>query len=156
MTIAAACWRSWPRIVLAVPALVAIPMVLSSGWGAFKKTGVSYATQGRYLFAGVVGLTALASLGVARLLRRPSWWQPTATIGLGLALQAGGLWLALGRYYAGDGPLQRLRAMVAFAPVPGWLTAGVFVATGTIAAATLLAAAATAGTEAAEARLRTP
>jgi hypothetical protein len=118
-------------------------MVLSSGWGAFKKTGVSYATQGRYLFVGVVGLAVLASLGVARLARRRSWWQPVATIALALAVQAGGLWLALGRYWAGDGPLERLRAMIAFAPVPGWFTAGVLLATATVAATTLLLTSAT-------------
>src|SRR5690606_8442507 len=101
------------RLVLLAPAAVATAMVLSSGWGAFKKTGVSYATQGRYLFVGVVGLAVLASLGAARLLRRRSWWQPAATIGLALAVQAAGLWLVLGRYWAGTGPVERVRAMVA-------------------------------------------
>ncbi len=145
--VAAACWRSWSRLALAVPALVATAMVLSSGWGAFKKTGVSYATQGRYLFAGIVGLAALAALGAARLLRRTSWWQPVATLVLGLALQAGGLWVVLGRYYTGEGPIERLRSMVAFAPVPGWLTVGVVAATAAIATATLAGAVATATRE---------
>jgi 4-amino-4-deoxy-L-arabinose transferase-like glycosyltransferase len=144
VTVLAACWRSWARLVLLVPVVAATAMVLSSGWGAFKKTGVSYATQGRYLFAGVVGLAALASLGTAQLLRRSSWWQPAATLALALAVQAGGLWVSLDRYYAGDGPVERLRALVAFAPVPGWFTAGVLAGTVAIGAATLAGAVATA------------
>lgn len=144
VVVGAACWRSWTRLVLLVPAATATAMVLSSGWGAFKKTGVSYATQGRYLFAGVTGLAVLAALGTARLTRRRSWWQPAGTLALAFVVQAAGLWLALGRYYAGDGPVERLRTMVAFAPVPGWATAGVFVATAAVAAATLAGATLTA------------
>src|SRR3546814_12848822 len=75
---AAACWRRLPRLVLLLPVATAGAMVLSSGWGAFKKTGVSYATQGRYLFAGAAALAVLVALGVARLSRRGSWWQPGA------------------------------------------------------------------------------
>lgn len=140
VVVVAACWRSWSRFALAVPALVATAMVLSSGWGAFKKTGVSYATQGRYLFAGIVGLAALASLGTARLARRASWWQPAAILTLALAVQAGGLWVSLDRYYTGAGPLDRVRAMVAFSPVPGWVTAGVLAVAAALGAATLAAA----------------
>lgn len=142
--VAAACWRSWSRLVLLLPTLAAAAMVLSSGWGAFKKTGVSYATQGRYLFAGVVGLAALASLGAARLVRRRSWWQPAGTVALALAVQTGGLWVCLDRYYAGAGPVGRLRSMVAFAPVPGWFTAAILVVAATIATATLATTVATA------------
>src|SRR3546814_6326684 len=60
---AAACWRRLPRLVLLLPVATAGAMVLSSGWGAFKKTGVSYATQGRYLFAGAAALEVLVALG---------------------------------------------------------------------------------------------
>lgn len=144
VTVLAASWRSWSRLVLLLPAAAAAAMVLSSGWGAYKKTGVSYATQGRYLFVGVAGLAVLASLGAARLVRRRSWWQPVATTVLAVTVQVGGLWLALGRYWAGDGPVERLRAMIAFAPVPGWFTAGMLLATATVTAATVVLLPATA------------
>jgi hypothetical protein len=98
--------------------------VLSSGWGAFKKTGVSYATQGRYLFAGITGLAVLASLGVARLGRDRVTWQPLATLVAALALQGAGLWLCLHRYWAGRG-LEPVRSMAQFAPIPGPMTAAV-------------------------------
>lgn len=135
-----ACWRHWARVVLLVPTVVAALMVLSSGWGAFKKTGVSYATQGRYLFAGIVGLAVLASLGVAHLSRGRSRWQPAATLAVALALQAGGLWVSLTRYWAGGG-LERVEALIAFAPLPGPATAGILLATAasSVAAVVLLA-----------------
>jgi uncharacterized membrane protein SirB2 len=137
----AACWRHWARVVLVLPTLAASAMVLSSGWGAFKKTGVSYATQGRYLFAGIAGLAVLVSLGFARLGARRRAWQPTVTLCVALALQAGGLWLSLGRYWAGSAT-ERVRAMAAFAPLPGAVTAGLLALTGLAGVAALLAVAA--------------
>ena len=140
VAVVGACWRSWPRLVLVLPAVVAAAMVLSSGWGAFKKTGVSYATQGRYLFTGIVGLAVLAALGLARLARRRSWWQPVATLAVALGLQAAALWICLDRYYAGDDVVAEARAMVAFSPLPGWLTAGTVLAAAGVALMTLLLA----------------
>ena len=126
----AACWRSWSRLVLLLPAVTAAAMVLSSGWGAFKKTGVSYATQGRYLFAGIAGLAVLVSLGIARVAGgRRSSWQPAGTLGVALGLQALGLWLCLHRYWAGSG-IDPVRAMTRFAPIPGAATATVLALTG--------------------------
>lgn len=138
VSVVAASWRSWSRIVLLLPTLVGAAMVLSSGWAAYKKTGVSYATQGRYLFAGIAGLAVLVSLGVARLARGRSAWQPAATLTVALALQATGLWVCLQRYWAGSG-IERVRAMVRFAPLPGPATAGILVATGIGALVALIA-----------------
>lgn len=142
----AACWRCWSRLVLLLPAAAASAMVLSSGWGAFKKTGVSYATQGRYLFAGIAGLAVLVALGVGRLTRAPlrSSWQALVTLAVALGLQALGLWLCLHRYWAGSG-FEPVRAMVRFAPISAAVTAGLLALTGLTAVAALLAVAA--GTE---------
>ena len=135
VAVAVACWQGLSRVVLVLPAVAASLMVLSSGWGAFKKTGVSYATQGRYLFAGLVGLTALVALGVARLTRERTTWQPIATLGAALALQGASLWVCLDRYWDGAGVDGRVRAMIRFAPVPGGtLTAAI------VASAALLCA----------------
>lgn len=138
VAVATACWRHLPRVVLALPAAAASLMVVSAGWGAFKKTGVSYATQGRYLFTGIVGLAVLVALGVARLTRARTTWQPIATLGLALALQGASLWICLRRYWAGPGIDDRLRAMAGFAPIPGPLTAGIVVATALACGAALL------------------
>jgi Dolichyl-phosphate-mannose-protein mannosyltransferase len=135
VAVAAACWRSWPRVVLVLPAVAASLMVLSSGWGAFKKTGVAYATQGRYLFAGAVGISALVALGVASLTRQRTTWLPTATLGVALALQGASLWICLNRYWGGTGVDDRLRAMTRFAPVPGGTLAAAIVATTVLACA---------------------
>ena len=123
------CWRSWPRVVLAVPAAAASLMVLSAGWGAFKKTGVSYATQGRYLFTGIVGISVLVALGVDRLCRGRTRWLPIGTLGVALVLQVMSLWICLDRYWSGPGIDDRVRAMVRFAPVPAGTLAAAIVAT---------------------------
>lgn len=135
VAVVAACWGHWARVVLVLPALVASAMVLSSGWGAFKKTGVPYATQGRYLFAGIAGLSVLVALGAHRLLRGRTTWQPLVTLAVALALQAGGLWIAMERYWAGSLE-DRLRALGAFAPLPGPVTVGMFAMTALLVPAT--------------------
>jgi 4-amino-4-deoxy-L-arabinose transferase-like glycosyltransferase len=122
-----ACWRALPRVFLAVGPAFAGGMVLSAAWGAFKKTGVAYATHGRYAFAGAAGLAALVAIGFARLAGRRGRVVPLVMLAGALGLQAVGMWVALGTYWAGEGPVARLRSMAAFAPVPGTVTAAILV-----------------------------
>ncbi|MND07070.1 hypothetical protein D3C83_288390 [compost metagenome] len=58
---------------------------------------------------------------------------------MALALQGGGLWLCLHRYWAGGG-LEPVRAMARFAPVPGVVT-GIVLGFAALTAGTALAAA---------------
>ena len=122
VAVAVGCWGRWRRLVLVVPAVVAFGMVLSAGWGAYKKTGVSYATQGRYLYAALTALLALAMIGVARMgtdaVRRH---QPTLVLAGGLAVHGAMIAIAVRRYWAGGG-VDRLEALVAFSPLPDALT----------------------------------
>jgi len=129
VAVAVACWRHWARLVLLLPAVAATLMVLSAGWGAYKKTGISYATQGRYLFTGIVGLAVLVALGVARMGRPDARWPPIATLGVALAVQGTALVICLDRYWASGGWNDRFRAMAAFAPLPGVATGAIIVAT---------------------------
>jgi small subunit ribosomal protein S36 len=121
LAVAAGCWRRWPRLVLVVPTIVAGAMVLAAGWGAYRKTGVSHATQGRYLFAGIAALAALAAIGLARMSGRLLPRLPVLVFGAGAVLQLATLALAVRRYWAGGG-IDRLRALVAFSPLPDAVT----------------------------------
>ena len=125
--VAVACWEDRRRLVLVVPTAVAGVMVLAAGWGAYRKTGVSYATQGRYLFASIAVLVALAAVGAAKVggpwIRRH---QPVLVLAAGLVLQAGMLVIAGRRYWGGDG-LERIEALVAFSPLPAAATAALLV-----------------------------
>lgn len=127
VTVVAAVWGQWRRLVLVVPVVVAGAMVLSAGWGAYKKTGVSHATQGRYLFVAVAALAALAAIGLARIggpwVRRHL---AVVVLGVAVALQLLTLAIAVRRYWGGDG-LGRLRALVEFSPLPGPVTTGLLV-----------------------------
>ncbi len=128
VAVVAACWRRWERLVLVVPTAVAGLMVLSAGWGAYKKTGVSYATQGRYLFGGIAALAALAALGLGRVLQNRRRHEASVVLALAVALEAAMLVIAVDRYWAGTGLLDRLRSLGAFSPLPGAATAAILVA----------------------------
>ena len=138
VAVGAACWRRWERLVLVVPTVVAGWMVLAAGWGAYRKTGVSYATQGRYLFAGIAALAALAALGSARITGGRDRYLPLAVLAGALALQATMFVIAVDRYWAGPG-LDRLRALGAFSPLPGPVTAALLVLVPITSAAALVA-----------------
>ena len=90
----------------------------------------AYATQGRYLFAGVVGITVLVALGVARLTGQRTTWQPIATLGVALALQGASLWICLDRYWGGTGVDDRCGRWSALPRCPaGTLAAAIVAAT---------------------------
>ena len=120
--VAVACWRDRRRLVLVVPVAVAGLMVLSAGWGAYKKTGVSYATQGRYLFAAIAAVVALAAVGAhavgGRSVRRHL---PVLVLGTAAALQLLSLAITIARYWSGSG-LGRLEALVEFSPLEAPIT----------------------------------
>lgn len=125
VAVLAALWRAPHRLFLAAAPASAFAMVLSAAWGAFRKTGHAHATHGRYGFAAAAGVAALVGLGLVHLAGRRSPLVPTTVLIAGLGLQAAALWIALGTYWAGEGPMARLAAMAAFAPLPGTVTAGV-------------------------------
>lgn len=123
VAIGLACWRRWERLVLVIPTVVAGFMVVAAGWGAYRKTGVSHATQGRYLFTSIAALAALAALGVDRYASRFARWLPVTLLAGGFGLQAAMLVIAVRRYWAGGG-LDRVDALVAFSPLPDPVTTG--------------------------------
>lgn len=120
--VAVACWRDRRGLVLVLPVAVAGLMVLSAGWGAYKKTGVSYATQGRYLFAAIAAVVALAAMGAhavgGRFVRRHL---PVLVLGTAAALQLLALAITVARYWAGSG-WGRLDALVEFSPLEPAIT----------------------------------
>ena len=125
--VAVACWRDRRRLVLVVPVAVAGLMVLSAGWGAYKKTGVSYATQGRYLFAAIAAVVALAAIGAhalgGRFARRHL---AVLVLGTAATLQLLSLAVTVARYWAGAG-LGRLEALVEFSPLEPPVTVALIV-----------------------------
>jgi 4-amino-4-deoxy-L-arabinose transferase-like glycosyltransferase len=106
--------RRAPLLVLLLPVAVLVPLLGANSWRAYLKTGVPYATQGRYLFAGLVGLLVVAAAGAGALAGRRHRWLPLGVLVLGVLLHAAAVDTITGRYWEGD----RIGALLAFSPWP--------------------------------------
>ena len=108
----------WQRVALLVPFVLLGGLVLSRAWRLYATTSSFPFMQGRYLFAGLVGLLVLVALGLARVAGR---WAPVgAAVAAGL-LQAEALRRCLQGWWGGPalGPRGQVRAMVAWSAWPG-------------------------------------
>ena len=108
--------------VLLLPAVVLVAVVASHAWSLYVRAGTKPFIQGRYLFSAIVGIAVVVAVGVCRLAGR---WAPVvmlAWVGLMQGDAAhriiSGYWGAPGRGLRGE-----LRAMVAWSPWPGPLSA---------------------------------
>lgn len=102
---------------LVLPAASVGALVAANSFRAYLKTGIPFAAQGRYLFPGLVGLVVVAAVGLDQV-RRPARSLPVVALAGALVLQALGVAALLGRYWAGPGLDDRLRALLAFSPWP--------------------------------------
>lgn len=110
------------RAALLVPVVVLGGLVLSRAWSLYATTSKFQFLQGRYLFAGMVGLVVVASIGLQRAVGR---WAPLAAAGFAVLLQAEALRRSLAGWWGGPGlgPRGQVRAMVAWSAWPGELIA---------------------------------
>lgn len=103
---------------LLLPAATLGALVAANSFRAYLKTGVPFASQGRYLFPGLVGLVVVAAVGLDQLRRRPVRSLPVVALAAAVVLQGLALVALVGRYWAGPGVGDRLRALLAFSPWP--------------------------------------
>jgi len=104
-------------MALLLPAALLVVFVLVRSWSLYAKTGQFSFIQGRYVFAAVVGIAAVAAVGAQRLMGRRA---ALATLGLATIMQAEGLRRVLSGYWGpgGGGPADQVRALVAWSPWP--------------------------------------
>lgn len=132
--LAAARRHRGPLVVLLLPVATILPMVLVAAWSGYARSGLPTGLHGRYLFAGTVGLAVVAAVGAARIL--PRRLGPAAALAAAVTLQGLGAWTVVRGYWAGPGVLDRLGALVAWAPWrPAWLALGAAVLVGALAVA---------------------
>lgn len=103
---------------LLFPAAALSILVAGNAYRAYLKTGTPFASQGRYLFPGLVGLVVVAAVGLDQLRRRPQPWLPVLALAGALVMQALAVVAIMGRYWEGPGVGDRIRAMLAFSPWP--------------------------------------
>lgn len=102
--------------VLQVPVAALLVLVVSHSWQLYERSGRLAFMQGRYLFPGLAGPVLLLALGTRRLAGRFA----AAAIGAwALVMHADALNAVIPTYWAGEGPLGPIRALVAWSPWPG-------------------------------------
>jgi len=104
------------RATLLAPVGLLGAMVLIRAWDLHVRTGTHPFIQGRYLFAGLVGVAVLAAIGVVRLAPRRAPW---VVLGFAALLQGEALRRAVPGWWGGPGvgPGGQVRALAAWS---GW------------------------------------
>ena len=122
------------RLLLLVPLLLLMAMQLQTAIRSYLDSGLYAALQGRYWFGALAPAAILIALGAAKALGSRRHWWPLIVLAAVAVMQALALSTILGFYWGAPGSAMtdRLRAVVAWAPVPGELIA-VAVAVGAIA-----------------------
>jgi small subunit ribosomal protein S36 len=108
----------WQRAALLVPIVLLGGLVLTRAWRLYSTTSTFPFQQGRYLFAGLVGLLVLVAIGLVRVAGR---WAVVATAAVAVLLQAEAVRRCLAGWWGGPGlgPRGQVRAMVAWSAWPG-------------------------------------
>jgi small subunit ribosomal protein S36 len=108
----------WQRASLLVPFVGLVAVVAARAWSLYAASSLFQFLQGRYLFPGIVGVLVLAAAGLARVAGR---WAPVVAVGAAVLLQGEGVRRSLDVWWGGPGvgPLDQLRAMVAWGSWPG-------------------------------------
>ena len=106
--------RRAPLLVLLLPVAALVPLLGANAWRAYLKTGVPYATQGRYLFAGIVGVLVVAAAAVGAAPAAVRRWVPAGLLLLAVVLHGVAIDTITARYWSGG----RIDALLAFSPWP--------------------------------------
>lgn len=111
-------------LLLCGPFLLAIVVLMANTWDLYSRTGALAGIQGRYLYFAACGFAAAFGLGVAGSLpARVAAWLPVglwvAFAVLGIAAQK----MVLEFHWGGPGAgfAERVAAMQAWSPAPGWI-----------------------------------
>jgi small subunit ribosomal protein S36 len=107
---------------LLTPVVLLGAFVAARAWDLYATTSRFQFIQGRYLFAGIVGVAVLAAMGIVRVAHR---WAPISVAAVALVLQVDAARRALSGWWGGPGAglRDRLEAMVAWGAWPGELVA---------------------------------
>jgi 4-amino-4-deoxy-L-arabinose transferase-like glycosyltransferase len=100
--------------VMVVPAALLTVLITANAWRAYLKTGVPYASQGRYLFAGLVGVLVVAAAALGLLPERARRFGPAAVLAGAAVLHLLSIGAIVERYWSG----RWLAALLAFSPWP--------------------------------------
>jgi small subunit ribosomal protein S36 len=109
------------RLLLVAPLVVLVGAQFANSLRAYLATGRMAGLQGRYWFGALAGLAVVIALGIANLAGRWRRQAPLAVLASVVAMQLAAVATILGFYWGAPGSslTDRLRAVVAWAPLPG-------------------------------------
>jgi small subunit ribosomal protein S36 len=121
--------RLLPRkvaVALALPTLLLAGLVFLSGFRLYRISAVAAMVQGRYLFGGVIGLSALVAVGLSRLLGRRERLLPALLLLAAAAMQLRAVAALLEAFWGeeGSGVVEGLAAAGAWSPWSPWVLLG--------------------------------
>ncbi|MPZ88543.1 MAG: hypothetical protein GEU81_10805 [Nitriliruptorales bacterium] len=113
--------RQLHLVVMVLPTMLTLAVIAYGGWRSYARTGVPLGVQGRYLYAGLVGLLSAGAIGYGRLLRDAAGWLPLLVLAGAGAMHLSALLTILGPYWGPDTSvsLEAVRALVVWSPWPG-------------------------------------
>jgi small subunit ribosomal protein S36 len=113
------------RLLLAAPFVLLVVIQFVVAFRSYLDTGRLGGLQGRYWFGSLAALSVMIALGAANLVRRGLRWLPLCVLVAAGVMQVWAARSLLGFYWGEPGsPLtERLRAVVAWAPMPGEMIA---------------------------------
>jgi small subunit ribosomal protein S36 len=114
---------------LLLPTVLLAGFVFLGGLRLYRLTAVAAMVQGRYLFGGLVGLSVVVAVGLARLLGRRAALLPALLLLAAAAMQLEAVVTLLDAFWAeeGSGVMESLAAAAAWSPWPPWVLAGMTV-----------------------------
>jgi hypothetical protein len=111
------------RLLLLAPLVLLMAMQLQTAYSTYRRIGQFAGLQGRYWFGALCPIVILIALGAAKLLRSYQKWLPLGVLAAAAVMQALALTTIFGFYWGkpGSALTSRVRALIAWAPLPGKL-----------------------------------
>ena len=123
------------RLLLLFPLVALMATQFQRGLAEYARTGTFPGLQGRYWFGAIAAISILIALGIGTTLRGRARWTPVVVLCGATVMQILTVIASLSYYWGapGSGLADRVRAVVAWAPLPGELIAlGLLVGLATI------------------------
>jgi len=112
---------SGDRFILAAPLLMLVALQMGNAFRAYSTTGRLPGLQGRYWFGALAGVAVVVALGLANLMRGSLQRLPLLMLVAVVVMQGFGVTTLLGHYWGAPHSAlsERVRAVVAWSPLPG-------------------------------------
>lgn len=109
------------RLLIAAPLLLLVALQFGLAFNGYLLYGRMPGMQGRYWFGAVAAMSVAVALGGANIFRKQQRWLPLGVLLAAAVMQATAIRAIFNQYWGAPGSAwaDRVRAMLAWAPLPG-------------------------------------